>query len=75
MKSTKIRQLFEGSKEDDAVLLDQLAHSGLVRRYDKHNKKVAERLDYELKVINELGGTTYFLINHNMVRFANEQGF
>ncbi|MBW0164246.1 MAG: hypothetical protein HYI21_05510 [Sediminibacterium sp. Gen4] len=46
-----------------------------MRRYDKHNKKVAERLDYELKVINELGGTTYFLINHNMVRFANEQGF
>nr|WP_294991365.1 DNA polymerase III subunit alpha [uncultured Sediminibacterium sp.] len=71
----KTRQIFGGSKEDDFILLDKLARSGLIRRYGKRNKKAAERLDYELKVINDLGFTTYFLINHDMVRFANEQGF
>ncbi|WP_438945843.1 PHP domain-containing protein [Sediminibacterium sp.] len=71
----KTRQVFGGSKEDDFILLDKLARSGLIRRYGKRNKKAAERLDYELKVINDLGFTTYFLINHDMVRYANEQGF
>lgn len=71
----KTRQVFGGSKEDDSVLLDKLARAGLLRRYGKRNKKAAERLDYELKVINELGFTTYFLINHNMVCYTNEQGF
>lgn len=74
-ETDKTRQVFGGSKEDDIVLLDKLARAGLLRRYGKRNKKAAERLDYELKVINDLGFTTYFLINHDMVRFANEQGF
>lgn len=74
-ETDKTRQVFGGSKEDDMVLLDKLARAGLIRRYGKRNKKAAERLDYELKLINDLGFTTYFLINHDMVRFANEQGF
>lgn len=73
--SDKTRQVFGGSKEDDFILLDKLSRSGLIRRYGKRNKKALDRLDYELKVINDLGFTTYFLINHDMVRFANEQGF
>lgn len=75
LETDKTRQVFGGSKEDDTVLLDKLARAGLLRRYGKRNKKAAERLDYELKVINDLGFTTYFLINHDMIRFANEQGF
>ena len=74
-ETDKTRQIFGGSKEDDFILLDKLARSGLIRRYGKRNKKALERLDYELKVINDLGFTTYFLINHDMVRFANEQCF
>ncbi len=74
-EADKTRQVFGGSKEDDFILLDKLSRAGLLRRYGKRNKKALDRLDYELKVINDLGFTTYFLINHDMVRFANEQGF
>lgn len=74
-ETDKTRQVFGGSKEDDFILLDKLSRSGLIRRYGKRNKKALDRLAYELKVINDLGFTTYFLINHDMVRFANEQGF
>jgi DNA polymerase III alpha subunit len=50
----KTRQVFGDSKEDDAILLDKLARAGLVRRYGKRNKKVADRLDYKLRVNSEL---------------------
>lgn len=50
----KTRQVFGGSKEDDAILLDKLAREGLIRQYGKRNKKVAERLDYKLRVNSEL---------------------
>lgn len=53
-ETDKTRQVFGGSNEDDIVLLDKLARAGLLRRYGKRNKKAAERLDYEPKVINDL---------------------
>lgn len=71
----KTLQVYGGSKQDDFVLLEKLASAGLVRRYGKKNKVAAERLQKELKVIYDLGFTAYFLINHDFVRFANEQQF
>lgn len=53
-ETDKTRQVFGGSKEDDAILLDKLARAGLMRRYGKRNKKVADRLDYKLRVNSEL---------------------
>ncbi|MCA6441250.1 MAG: DNA polymerase III subunit alpha [Pseudanabaena sp. M57BS1SP1A06MG] len=73
--SDKTMQVYGGSKEDDFVLLDKLARAGLVRRYGKKNKTATDRLEKELKVIYDLGFTAYFLINHDFVRFANEQGY
>lgn len=67
--------VFGGSKQDDFVLLEKLARAGLYRRYGKKNKVAAERMTKELKVIYDLGFTSYFLINHDFVRFATEQEF
>lgn len=71
----KTRQVYGGSKEDDYVLLEKLSTAGLLRRYGKKNKIANERLQKELKVIDKLGFTAYFLINHDLVRFANELGY
>ncbi|SJZ84656.1 DNA polymerase III subunit alpha [Sediminibacterium ginsengisoli] len=71
----KTLQVYGGSKEDDFVLLEKLSTAGLLRRYGKKNKVATERLQKELKVIYDLGFTAYFLINHDFIRFANEQAF
>ncbi len=71
----KNRSVYGGSKQDDFVLLEKLACSGLYRRYGSKNKVAISRLEKELKVIFDLGFITYFLINHDFIRFASEQGF
>ncbi len=71
----KTMQVYGGSKEDDNVLLHKLSEAGLIRRYGKKNKLANERLKKELKVIYDLGFTTYFHMNYDFVRYADSQGY
>jgi len=71
----KTMQVYGGSKEDDNVLLHKLSEAGLIRRYGRKNKLANERLKKELKVIYDLGFTTYFHINYDFVRYADSQGY
>ncbi|TKK64847.1 DNA polymerase III subunit alpha [Ilyomonas limi] len=73
--SDKTKKCFSASKEDDRVLLYKLAQDGFVRRYGKNNKTALERLEKELKIINDLGFNAYFLINNDIVQYANTRGF
>ncbi|MDR3564015.1 MAG: DNA polymerase III subunit alpha [Negativicutes bacterium] len=43
-------------------------------RYPEPGPEVAERLDYELRVIREMGYSGYFLIVWDFVKYAREQG-
>ncbi len=54
--------------------LRTLVYQGAVRRFGEISQAVRERLDYELKVISEMGYSDYFLIVWDFVRFAREQG-
>lgn len=71
----KNKQYYTASKEDDRVLLAKLAHDGLIRRYGKKNKIARERMEKELKIINDLGFNSYFLINNDIVQYATTRGF
>ena len=71
----KTMQVYGGSKKDDNVLLHKLSEAGLFRRYGKTNKLANDRLQKELKVIYDLGFTTYFHINYDFVRYADSQGY
>lgn len=71
----RTRQCFGSSKEDDQVLLSKLAQDGFLRRYDRKNKEAQERLEKELKIINNLGFNAYFLINNDIVSYAHSRGF
>jgi DNA-directed DNA polymerase III PolC len=70
----KNKKTFTGSKEDDRILLEKLSQDGLSYRYGP-NPAAAERLSKELRIINELGFNSYFLITWDIVRYARARGF
>ncbi|MBN2548506.1 MAG: DNA polymerase III subunit alpha [Anaerolineales bacterium] len=56
--------------------LRSLCEEGLNLRYGAraHDPIVRQRLEYELKVIHEMGFDTYFLIVWDLCRYASQQG-
>ncbi|MHA4845386.1 DNA polymerase III subunit alpha [Flavitalea antarctica] len=74
-KVDKTKKTFSASVEDDRVLLEKLAKDGLISRYGRRNKVASERMAKELKIIYELGFTSYFLINWDIIRYAQSRGF
>jgi DNA-directed DNA polymerase III PolC len=71
----KNKQSFSASKEDDMILLSKLANDGFLARYGKSNKVARERLEKELQIIDKMGFNAYFLINWDLVRYAQSRGF
>jgi DNA polymerase III alpha subunit len=70
----KNKQVFSASREDDRVLLEKLARDGFRFRYGA-NKKIKERFTKELRIIDQMGFTVYFLITWDMIRYAQSRGF
>jgi DNA polymerase-3 subunit alpha len=73
--SDKTKKAYGAAIEDDRILLEKLATDGLYTRYGKKNKVAVERLTKELKIISELGFNSYFLINYDIIRYAQSRGF
>ncbi|REC61817.1 DNA polymerase III subunit alpha [Chryseobacterium pennae] len=69
------RKHYTGSKADDLKLLTRLALAGLERRYGRSNAQAAKRIEKELKVIDELNFSGYFLITWDIIRYSNSMGF
>ncbi|HEY5463235.1 MAG TPA: DNA polymerase III subunit alpha [Hanamia sp.] len=74
-KVDKNKKCYSASKKDDKVLLLKLAHDGFLKRYGRKNKIALERMEKELKIIDELGFNAYFLINNDIVQYASTRGF
>jgi len=70
----KNKRLYSASREDDRVLLEKLASEGFRQRYGP-TKKHRDRLTKELRIIDEMGFTAYFLITWDMIRYAQGRGF
>ena len=70
----KTKKVYSVSKEDDRILLAKLAWDGFGRRYTD-TKKAEERLEKELKIINDLGFNAYFLITWDIIRYAQSRSF
>jgi len=71
----KNKKFFTGSRESDLEKLTELAEKGFEWRYGKENKIARKRVEKELKVIDELKFSGYFLITWDIVRYSNSQGF
>ena len=57
-----------------AKMLSDLAVKRLTEKMGDAGKEVKERLDYELKIINDKGYAPYFLIAMDIANWANEKG-
>jgi len=62
----------DGTQPD--VLFDRLCDEGLLMRYGPGHGAARERLEYEKKVIREMGFVSYFLIVWDLIRWAREHG-
>ncbi len=56
------------------ALFDRLCAEGLLTRYGPGHAKALERLEYEKRVIREMGFVSYFLIVWDLIRWAREHG-
>ena len=56
------------------VLFDALCDEGLVTRYGPDHARARERLEYEKRVIRQMGFVSYFLIVWDLIRWARENG-
>ena len=68
----KICKFSEDEKFDSKAYLTRLAYKGLEKRNKSFitDRRYKERLEKELKVINEMGFADYFLIVYDYVKFA-----
>lgn len=71
----KNKKHYTSNKHDDSVLLSKLAYEGMVRRYGQHNAEAKARVEKELKVINDLEFSGYFLITWDIVQYSIGKGF
>ncbi|CAM3384535.1 DNA polymerase III subunit alpha [Flavobacterium chungbukense] len=74
-KTPKNKKFYTNNKKDDLQLLTTLAQQGLEWRYGQHNAEAKSRMFRELKVIDQLEFSGYFLITWDIIRFSNSQGF
>ncbi|PIF34484.1 DNA polymerase III alpha subunit [Flavobacterium sp. 9] len=71
----KNKKFYTNNRKDDINLLTTLAQQGLEWRYGKNNAEAKSRMFKELKVIDQLQFSGYFLITWDIIRFSNSQGF
>lgn len=69
------KKFYTESKNGDKLLLENLAQQGLARIYGKNNKEAQARVLKELKVIDDLNFSGYFLITWDIIRYSNSCGF
>ena len=74
-KIPKNKKHYTDSQENDIRLLRELAREGMLKRYGDTNLQAIARVEKELKVIDELQFSGYFLITWDIIQYSNSQGF
>jgi DNA-directed DNA polymerase III PolC len=74
-KTPKNKKYYTNSRTSDMALLTSLAKQGLLWRYGSTNAQAIARVEKELKVIEELEFSGYFLITWDIIRYSNSCGF
>ena len=69
------KKFYTNSRYSDLLLLERLTIEGMERRYGKNHRAASERVKKELRVIDELGFSGYFLINWDIIRYSTSRGF
>jgi len=69
------KKYYTKNQSEDMKLLRQLAQQGMVKKYGAGNTAAKNRVEKELKVIEELEFSGYFLITWDIIRYSNSMGF
>ena len=72
---SKNKACFTASKAEDFELLKREVEIGVKYRFGKASTAVRDRINTELKVIQQMDFCSYFLINWDLVKFARNQDF
>lgn len=70
----KNKKYYTDSKANDLELLTRLTYEGLKKKYDPNDQAAILRVEKELKVIDELHFSGYFLITWDIVQYSNSLG-
>jgi DNA polymerase-3 subunit alpha len=54
--------------------LEHLCRKGLKKRYPHITREIEDRLEHELKLVEQMGFAAYFLIVWDLIRFSEEKG-
>lgn len=71
----KNKKIFSSSARQDYHQLLSLCYDGLKYRYPQPTDAITDRFEKEIKMITELGFSSYFLINHDIVKYAQHKGY
>jgi len=74
-KKPRNKKHYTGNSQSDIELLTALAQEGMITRYGSNNAEAIARVKKELKVIDELGFSGYFLITWDITQYSTKQGF
>jgi DNA-directed DNA polymerase III PolC len=73
--ASKNKLTYTGSIAEDEALMRKECYEGLAYRYTKSDASIYERLEKELDTIFRMRFTSYFLINWDMLRYAQHKGY
>ena len=74
--SNKNKKYFTGTFDEDRKILREECEKGLHYRYKNNiTESVRVRLENELEVIEQMNFTSYFLINWNIVKYAQSKNY
>jgi len=73
--SVKNKKAFSQSVYEDKLLLEKLTMEGVIYRYGTNNPEALERVRHELRIIDRLCFSSYFLIAWDIVQFGISSGF
>ncbi|MBP7478614.1 MAG: PHP domain-containing protein, partial [Chitinophagales bacterium] len=73
--ANKNLKFFRGSLREDMALLRAECAKGIALRYKNPSAEVQERVERELKVIEDMGFASYFLINWDIISYARYKNY
>ncbi|MBK8848263.1 MAG: DNA polymerase III subunit alpha [Bacteroidetes bacterium] len=71
----KNKKTFTGNLYEDELLLRKLCAENLNYRYPQQNDTIMERYDKEIRTITDLGYAAYFLLNWDIVQYAQRKNY
>ena len=74
-QKTKNLSSYTGSREKDYELLKRLAYEGVEYRYPNPTSEIYDRIEKELNIIHQKEFIAYFLINWDIVSYANHKSY